>query len=80
MCRATQTLPLSPDAIWKHLADINPNYSALRDGEKGDVRNQQPNQIGAVTLRKENRSNTSERSSCADGADEKKGLAPDLVD
>src|SRR5215469_17667650 len=52
--RAAQALALGAHAIRENFADVYPDHCALRNGEESDVRDEEPEQIALMLVRKKN--------------------------
>src|ERR1700733_671369 len=77
---AAESLTLGAHAVGKDLADVDPEHRALRHGEGGDERHQQPDEPVQMGVGVKDVGDEAETDAEADGADEQQLLAAELVD
>src|SRR3984885_7254466 len=77
---AAESLTLGAHAVGKDLADVDPEHRALRHGEGGDERHQQPDEPVQMGVDVKDVGDEAETDAEADRADEQQLLASELVD
>src|SRR5260221_3162830 len=69
-----EALSFCANAGGKDFAEIDPDYRALRDGKKSDVKEQQPKQVVLMSVHEEDGGDAGEADGSANGANQQQRL------
>src|SRR5580700_11232432 len=78
--RASHALPLCAYAARENLAYVHPNHGTLRNGEEGNVGDEEYEKRTLVAIRKEHPGNSQKARSRSDRSNQQKSFAAQLID